>query len=350
MKQKIWILFLLGGLIFVWGCGHRITPQSTQLNLSFSGEVPSLYDCNNQSRFKVSFKPYNNPGLTGDYLKMFFRLQIDTVLFYESNDIDFPLSTDTIQDKVYTLEFGGAIEGKYLRPGYQIVGYLLLIANGQIDTLNIGYTESKYLSVIPKYSFSKTMHIEYDCQNTYGLSGGTFEKLASAFHIADTDTNFLYNELNMLPVDIPYDDLAVYSVNHLSHTPGYNMHLLAVKSLTNNTRKIAGYSTPGGAFGFSFIFVKDIIDFNPIDPLYVIDKATIHELGHQRGGLRHASGPDNPHPEDHDSPFCVMNEDNSCSGNNDNNPTNDPPGLVRWFITNPHFCPNCVNTLRNISW
>jgi len=81
----------------------------------------------------------------------------------------------------------------------------------------------------------------------------------------------------------------------------------------------------------------------------LIYQLTLCGFGHQRGALTHASG-DDPYPENHDSPFCAMNQDLSHVGNNDNNPNNDPPGLRRWFDTNPHFCNMCVNTIKNITW
>jgi len=349
MKLKIIILLLLAPLLLGGDCEDPPPPPvSTNLSLSFSGDIPSSYDCNNESRFEVSFAPYNKPQLSGDYLKMFFRLQIDEDIFYESNDIEFPLSGEA---DVYTLEFGGAIEGEYLRPDYDIIGYLALVQGGEITDYT--YTSGSYISVTPKTNFSKTMHIEYDCQSSYNIGADTldtFAKLAAAFHIADTDTDFLWNELSLPAYVVPIESLGIYHVNHWSNTPGYNMHLLAVQGMKNNMDSTTGASTLGGAYGYSFIFVQDISTFNPIDPLFVLYKTTVHELGHKRGGLRHASGRYNPHPEDHDAPFCAMNQGNSCSGNNDNNPNNDPPGLTRWFITNPHFCPNCVNTIKNINW
>ena len=76
----------------------------------------------------------------------------------------------------------------------------------------------------------------------------------------------------------------------------------------------------------------------------------IHELGHQRANLTHASGED-AQPQNHDSPFCVMNQDIGYGHNNDDDPYNDPPELLyRWFIHNPHFCDKCVNTIKNVSW
>jgi hypothetical protein len=81
----------------------------------------------------------------------------------------------------------------------------------------------------------------------------------------------------------------------------------------------------------------------------LIYQLTLCGFGHQRGDLTHASG-DDAHPENHDSPFCVMNQDLSCDENNDNDPYNDPPGLVRWFDVNPHFCDMCVDIIKNVSW
>lgn len=345
MKLKVIVSILCLALI-LFTCGKK-PPKPAKLNISFSGDVPSSYDCNNQSRFQVSFKSYNQPGLTGDYLKMFFWLQIGDTTFYESNDIDFPISQYGDDTTTYTLELGGAIEGEYLRAGYYIYGCLAQVVNGDFGTT--AWTQGSYISVTPKTNFSKTMHIEYDCQESYGLTAWTFAKLTAAFHIADTDTNFLRNELSLTPGYMNEDTLDIYHYRHWSNTPGYNMHLLSVKGLENNTDSTSGMSI-NGPYGYSFIFVQDISTFNPIDALFVLYKTTVHELGHQRGGLRHASGRYNPHPEDHDSPFCVMNQGNGYSGNNDNNPNNDPLGLMRWFITNPHFCGMCVNTLKNISW
>jgi len=77
---------------------------------------------------------------------------------------------------------------------------------------------------------------------------------------------------------------------------------------------------------------------------------TFYGLHYQEANLRHASGRYDPHPENHDSPFCAMNQGISYVGNNDNDPYNDPPGLRRYFDSNPHFCDMCVNTIKNISW
>ncbi len=292
MKQKILILFLLAPLLLRGDCDNPPPPpESTKLSLSFSGETPSNYDCNNASRFEVSFKPYNRPQLSGDYLWMFFKLQIDTAVFYESNDINFPLSTDTVQEAVYTLEFGGAIEGENLRDGYDIVGYLFRVEDGEpVETV---CTEGRYISVTPKTSFSKTMYIEYDYHQDCGLPSQAFAKLSAAFHVADRDTDFLWDELNLPEEWIRWDDLYDYHINHFSNTPPYNMHLLAVTGLEENPPKemITGASI-SGPYGYSYVFIADINHEHPGNELNVKAKTTVHELGHQRGNLTHASGHD----------------------------------------------------------
>ena len=350
--RSITLICLLCTFIVITACNNdNHEPTSTNLRLSFAGDPPSYYDCSIDSRFEVDFRPRNDPDLSGDYLKMFFRLEIWDTVFYESNDIDFPLSHDSVQNTVHTLEFGGAVEGEYARENYDLVGYLALVQNGQFA--DYVTTKGEYLGVTEKTYFFNTMHIEYDCQSSYNIGADTldtFAKLAAAFHIADTDTDFLRDDLNLPDRLVPWDSLGWYHVESWSNTAGYNMHLLAIQGIENNTDSTTGASTGGGPYGYSFVFVQDILTFNPINALFTLYKTTVHELGHQRGGLRHASGRHDPHPEDHDCPFCVMNQDNGYSGNNDNNPNNDPPGLMRWFITNPHFCDMCVNTLKNISW
>jgi hypothetical protein len=340
--------------VFALGCDdHTATP--VQLNLSFdkSHPPPSAYDCEEEGRFEVRLMPNNHPQVDGDYLKMLFWLEHEDYVCYESNDIDFPLSTDSIQTAAYTLEFGGNIEGEYARDGYLLVGCLTLVRDGQfVQTVE---TEPSYIAVYPANTFSKTMHIEYDCQLSYNIGADTldtFGKLAAAFHIADTDTDLFRDDLNLPDRLVPWDSLALYHLDNWSYAPGYNMHLLAIHNFTGNTGTM-GQSTSGGSYGYSFIFVQHILDFHPVAPSLALGKATVHELGHQRGALTHASGNDPehpPHPELHNSPFCAMNQGISYVGNNDNDPNNDPPGLKRYFDANPHFCPDCANALRNVNW
>jgi hypothetical protein len=283
--------------VFALGCDdHTATP--VQLNLSFdkSHPPPSAYDCEEEGRFEVRLMPNNHPQVDGDYLKMLFWLEHEDYVCYESNDIDFPLSTDSIQTAAYTLEFGGNIEGEYARDGYLLVGCLALVRDGQfVQTVE---TEPSYIAVYPANTFSKTMHIEYDCQLSYNIGADTldtFGKLAAAFHVADTDTDFLWNELNMRDSTISESDLGLYHFRHWSSATDYDMHLLGIRGLTYNPNHITGESVPG-PFGWSFIFFGDIYDYHSVKPDFVVYKTTVHELGHQRADLTHGSGNDPQYP------------------------------------------------------
>jgi hypothetical protein len=300
----------------------------------------------------VSFWTENDTSLQADHLNMEFRLMKGDTLFYVSNAIDFPLNTN----EEYTLEFGGAIEGTDYRPRYDVKGYLRA-RDSEGQNIMTCTTETRYVEVIQKTSFSNTMHIEYDCQQDWELPSSSFAKLTAAFHVADTDTDFFRDQVTLPEECIWWDSLPRYHVIHFSNTSPYNMHLLAVEGLWENSAKqeiIIGASIPG-PLGFSYVFIADICDWHyPNDP-NVMALATIHELGHQRADLTEASvvvfDPENPpHPELHDSPFCAMNQNLWYVGNNDNDPYNDPPGLKRWFDRNPHFCEMCVNSIRNVSW
>jgi hypothetical protein len=332
------LLFLLafGGL----GC-HDDGADPVDVAVHFYGDPPSEYDCSSQSRFVVALWPENRLDLVGDYLQMYFQLKKDGTAFYISNDIEFPLSTDS----VYYLEFGGAIEGALYREYYDMVATVRV--NGQ--TSITASSEARSIHVTEKTAFGKTMHIEYDCQEDCGFTETTFAKLTAAFHVADTDTDFRRDELDLPEEWIWWDSLGLYHWRHFSNTAPYNMHILAVQGLEENSKEITTGASRPGPDGYSYVFVGDIWDYHEENASVVIAKTNIHELGHQRAHLTHASG-DNPHPENHDSPFCAMNQDILYEGDNDNDPDNDPTGLKRYFCRNPHFCDMCVTTIRNVSW
>lgn len=320
-------------------------PLDEKLSIAFYASPPSSYDCNWDSRFEVNFILWNDPSLTQGYLSIWFEIWHEDEEKYRSNDMDLALGSDSS----YTLEFGGEIEGYY-----DIKGGLAYYPAEGADCLAAVSTKDSYsIIATPKSWFSKTMHIEYDCQYSYGFGSKSFEKLTSAFHVADTDTDFFRDEED-LPITVLFrSELGSYHLTHFQNIPPYNMHLLAVEGLKENQGQptiTPGESIPG-PYGWSYVFVQDILDFHPdFDEWNVVRKSLIHELGHQRANLTHASGL-YPHPENHDSPFCVMNQDICYPGNNDDDPYNDPPEVLwRWFELNPHFCDKCVGTIKDISW
>lgn len=349
MRISILVCSVLCICVFALGCGEQTTTP-VRLAVRFAGEPPHEYDCTQNNRFVVSFCPEVDTGAAGTYLTMYFRLQTDDDgTLYQSNHIDFNYSPGS----VYDLEFGGAIEGEKYRENYNLVAYV----QKEDDSQTYARSETRTITVKEKTNFTKTMHIEYDCQQDWELPSSSFAKLTAAFHVADTDTDFFRDEVALPEECIWWDSLPRYRAIHFSNTPPYNMHLLAIKGLWDNSAKqgiTIGASIPG-PLGFSFIFMGDIYDWHPDHALLVAALTTVHEFGHQRADLTHASvvhyDPLNPpHPELHDSPFCAMNQDICYTGNNDNDPNNDPPGLKRWFDWNPHFCDMCVDSIKNISW
>jgi hypothetical protein len=216
-------------------------------------------------------------------------------------------------------------------------------------------------------SGSPWMYIEYDHQEDYDVFEiPTAEKtLENAFNIANTGFDLLLDESHnsetgeqSLPnEEITWNDLNDYIQNqHYNHFDTHHMHFMVIQNAKNRDPwdyDALGYSIEG-EYGFTVIFMQYIRDENTDMPIgywdVITEKVMVHELGHHRGGehgIVHASG-DNADPVKHDSPYCVMNQGIFYQGNNDNDPNNDDYNPVRFFITNPHFCPSCVEKLMVI--
>jgi len=342
MRKGIYLISALFCVVLGVSCDGPPgqTPSDGKFSIAFYGSPPSSYNCNWDSRFEVDLHPWVDASLTEGYLRIWFELWQGDESKYRSNYMDLALGAASY----YTLEFGGEIEGYY-----KIIGGLAYYpGEGEPSSAKVNTKDDHSITATPKSSFPKIMHIEYDCQYSYGLGSRTFKELTSAFHVADTDTDFFRDEDDITPEQIEWDNLGAYHLQHWSGASGYNMHLLAIKGLKDNTSRELGRSVEG-PFGYSYVFVGDIMDFFEEDP-NVVKKVAVHELGHQRADLSHPSGED-AQPQNHDSPFCVMNQDIGYWGNNDDDPNNDPPEvLYRWFIHNPHFCDKCVNKIKNIDW
>jgi hypothetical protein len=198
------------------------------------------------------------------------------------------------------------------------------------------------------------MEIEYDCQlsDTLFYRYDVFmcswleEYMDIAFNIANTTYNIIENDMN-LPCSLIADNTparAEYIDGHKQFDD--KMYLCGIKGFRDaqgNLVEKAGATiwtdtinfTPSGYSG-SLIAVKSII--NQSAPLYkvyyneIITAVTIHELGHQRAILHHHDEFGNP-----PRPFCIMNEHFIYSS------------LFNTY-SNPHFCNECINKIKNISW
>jgi len=184
----------------------------------------------------------------------------------------------------------------------------------------------------------KTFTIEYDHQESYethGLARSTAEK---AFEQANTTLEFVFND-TLPDCYISEADLRAYFLYHVEKDstgnrkyPGYLCGIQALlDSITGEVLdSVAGESTSGQ--GWSFVCVE-VTGFGAH-----LNKTTIHELGHQRASLPHLCLDANTMNPTHNDSSCVMGqgETSICTGKD-----------LTW---DPHFCPACRNTIKNVSW
>jgi len=256
LKLLAFFLVLLFTFFFS-GCDEKDgeRPLDEKLGIYFYGSLPSSYNCNYDSRFEVNFTPWNDNSLTEGYLRIWFQLWQADEKKYESNDMYLALGADSN----YTLEFGGEIEGYYNIKG----GLAYYPGEGEPSSAVVSTKDSYSIIATPRDWYSKTMCIEYDYQYSYGLGSTTFERLTSAFHVADTDTDFFRDEED-LPLTVLFrSELGSYHLTHFENNPPYNMHLLAVEGLKENQGQptiTPGESIPG-PYGWTYVFMGDIFDF-----------------------------------------------------------------------------------------
>lgn len=178
----------------------------------------------------------------------------------------------------------------------------------------------------------KTMHIEYDHQVSYDVffRQEGLDDLEDAFANAGTDVD-LWDGGEVIAdeiIDYAFADVEAYSRKHRDDTTNYNMHLLGVQAAKNHPTILGVSEGGGGPFSWSFVFVQTIKDHpNVNDEDNMIERVTIHELGHQRANLTEAD----EHPELHSSSDCVMYRTYSPHAH-------------------PQFCSKCQQTIKTVSW
>lgn len=185
----------------------------------------------------------------------------------------------------------------------------------------------------------KTFTIEYDHQVSYDCLRDGTRKVDNAFKEANSPLEFVPDD-TLADEYISEADLGSYFFNHVERDsagvnrkyPGY---LCGIQALLDSISggvldTVAGQSTMGQ--GYSFICVQ-VADF-----LWYLDKHIIHELGHQRAGLSHLCLNANKMNPAHNDSSCVMGQSETaiCTGKD-----------LTW---EPHFCPACLNTIRNVTW
>lgn len=324
-----------------------------------------IYDCNgwlSNSRYfvdiniKIETLPPNDRYavhccLIGEEETYYFNY-----IMYEENS-NLPASFDV------TLEWGGSLPSG----SYTLKAYLQRFNGTNWET---EASSDPYDVCVYDYSGEYTLKdIEYDYHPDHDFKNGRedefHQRLKTAFdptgmkftlktlsgqNILDQETvtkGYFYNYARDNDWDYPADDedshiLFMGISLDADGTPNYE--ILGAANCTLDPQK----------YRYSYIFM-DVIEERckdsegNLDDRYVY-KVIIHELGHQRALLGHASGQD-AEKNYHDSPFCVMNQGMTYKGDNDNSAENDgPPQPIWYFYKNPNYCDKCIISLTEATW
>jgi len=164
-------------------------------------------------------------------------------------------------------------------------------------------------------------------------------KVDNAFDQAGTALEFVTDD-TLEDCYISEADLGLYFFNHVERDstgvnrkyPGYLCGIQAIlDSITGQViDTMAGASTQGQ--GYSFVCVQ-VTGFG----LY-LDKAIIHELGHQRANLSELCIDQYTMNPDHNADDCVMGQGEWAVCTNQN------------LTMHPEFCGNCCNAIKGVSW
>lgn len=295
---------------------------------------------------------------------LFYRTENNQYFEYQFNHILYDQNSSLPEEFQVNLEFGGSLpDGTYnieakLRK-YESNNWTLMATDEGLPVTVFDFTGS----------YSSNKDIEYDFHPNHDFRNGKeneiAQKLKTAFDPSFAKYTLKYTSANLNELDneiFAHDDnLSLYAqTNDWDYDGGDDdLHILCVgyqeDASSNPNYALAGKSgvftnyTDPSNYKFSFIFMDAITNGwgSNIDYVY---KVIIHELGHQRAELIHASG-SNPDKSEHNSPFCVMNQGKSFKGDNDDDINNDGPPQPKWtFYNNPHFCNKCATTLNSYVW
>jgi len=358
LKVATLIIFLLTTLRFE-GCSKKTEgPGTSEPGGRGSGSYydtlvtppPSSFNCNSANSFLTEIKPIIDVSYSGYgvFNRLYFELKKDSKI-YRSNYVEFYSDDSSIQQ----LEFGGSLPTST----YTMEGYLknIQLNSNCVDKIYVSHESDLGTINITKFSNpAKVMNIEYFCQDSdtsiidrydVFLSPNTEEYMNIAFNIANTKDSVITYSNNEPPYLVEYEPIYLSKIVDYIYTFkvwGNEMFLCGIKGFKDTQ----GYYLPevtGVSYFFSspvptcstgsLIAVKGCIDCvvneYKIDYNDFVTATTIHELGHQRASIFH--------DDYHNSQFCIMHL-----------------GLVvigeRNTYSNPHFCNNCINKLKNISW
>lgn len=192
---------------------------------------------------------------------------------------------------------------------------------------------------------------EYDRQFGYNLFDQGTAKVENTYAPCGTDVSIQFDEV-ITPVQvIHYDSVGFYMNAHAQISNGqfdFKAYLLAIKDASNKPPPpppgieiLARTYDHGSGFAWAVIYVDAIKRNYPFpDDQPMIDKVTIHEMGHMRVNLTHLCDALTGQimTADHDDSSCVMGSGKISTCTNKD------------LTVNPHFCPADCERLKKVKW
>ncbi len=327
-----------------------------------------IYNCNDwgSPNYSVDIDvdlgslPKNDSYLIQSFL---YKTENNEYTELKFNSIIFDQNSNLPNQFQVNLEFGGSMPSGT----YKLDAQISQLVSGNWSVKD---TEQGLPVTVWDYtgSYNAIKDIEYDFHPNHDFRNGKedeiTQKLKTAFDPSLTQYTLKYTStaLNHLDQEIfaHNDNIALYAmINDWDYNAGDDdLHILFMGyiedeygnpdySVGGQTGIFSNQSDPSN-YKFSYIYMDAINNWGTnTDYVYL---AIMHELGHQRAKLVHASGA-NPDKSKHNSPFCTMNQGITFKGDNDNDPNNDGPPQPNWsFYNNPHFCGLDCSLLSTFTW
>lgn len=330
----------------------------SQYDLYAEGTVDTSFDCNTAGSFTVNLKPYVETDYIG-FCRLWFELEKDWDI-YRSNYVEFYPGHNTAQQ----LEWGGSLP----TGTYEMTATMRNIQFSSSCPESVYWEYECLLGEMHIAEFTnpqKVMEIEYFCQDSdtgiidrydVFLSPNTEEYIDIAFNVANTTYNLTTYSTDLDPEIIEYEPFASNEIKYYIFSLKQwenDMLLCGIKGFKNTQGHLMpdlfGITYEDDTIGCvptcstgSLVAVKTCIDFAASDQYKsdyneLVTATVIHELGHQRGIWQH---------HDLQTPkFCIMKRVFIVYAYyHGEHPY--------WAVTysNPHFCDQCINKVKNITW
>ena len=350
-------ILLIGTLTMILGCGKdEIPPAPQEFKVVWDGEPSNSWNVATFTIepeegwgpvYRVKVIPTVVPT-TYNWLALQLSIKYDGAITESNVVLGAPAN---LTNRAISIDIGGNISASSKQCSIWVTAFL----PGDYRAA----TPRKALSFTPRTS-SRTLSVEQDEQASFGVfdSAGSASFFANiAFGAAGKNLSFYPNQTTLTDENMPCigENCVVSFSDFVSQykNQGKDMYLAGVKNLVGNVigagRSGLSINRPDRQAG-SLLFMEHIYG---TAASYGLPQANLlywdltHELGHQNVLIVHPQDSNGVAKRNHDSPFCVMNDEYLFIGDNDNDSTNDPPGIERYFYYNPFFCNADVSKLTS---